>query len=231
MKALSLMTVLLCLVLTACGGSSSTVSREEFEQLKESLQVQAKQLELLMSTPTAMPTMPTDETPTATTTPTSTTTNTPVQKPSQTNAKKQPVFVRPTAPAAPTNTGGLANCIDPYTLDDLTGKSKGFWVRVSTESCAFTHRTYPDSFTTTCPQGDYIGQFVCTFDVLGDVVVHEGIGQSATVWGATIRFMPSYQGEDVCTVWHNEARDGQQRVKPFIVRFQPVPGGKTCPST
>jgi len=81
MKALSLMTVLLCLVLTACGGSSSTVSREEFEQLKESLQVQAEQLELLMSTPTVMPTMPTDETPTATMMPTSTTTNTPVPTP------------------------------------------------------------------------------------------------------------------------------------------------------
>jgi hypothetical protein len=201
-KVLFIMTLLLAL--TAC--TSETVSREELQKMQQTLNAQATQLALLMATPTDTPTAM----PTATPTP-----NAPTDT--------------PTAPAAPTNTGGFANCIDPYTLDDLTGKSKGFWVRVSTESCAFTHRTYPDSFTTTCPQGDYIGQFVCTFDVLGDVVVHEGIGQSATVWGATIRFMPSYQGEDVCTVWHNEARDGQQRVKPFIVRFQPVPGGKTCP--
>jgi hypothetical protein len=45
------------------------------------------------------------------------------------------------------------------------------------------------------------------------------------VWGATVRFMPSYQGENVCTVWRNEYADGQSRDNPFVVRFQPVPGG------
>lgn len=130
----------------------------------------------------------------------------------------------PTA-AAPPVQGFSSNCPDPYTIDDITGMPHGFWVRVSSEACAFTHRTFPQTFNTICPQGNNIGDYVCTFDVMGDIVVHEGNGQPATVWGATLRYMPVYGNENVCTVWRNEYADGQNRDNPFVVRFQPVPGG------
>ena len=134
-----------------------------------------------------------------------------------------------TSPPATTAAAPAVACPDPYALDDLTGQQHGFWVRVSTEPCAFSHRTFPATFATPCPKGSKVGEWVCTFDVTGDKIVHEGVGQSATVWGATERFMPSYKGETVCTVWHNENKDGAARANPFNLRFQPVPGGvQTC---
>jgi len=60
-KAFYLMFLMTLALLTACGTSNSneTISKEQFQQLQETLQAQATQLALLMSTPTAPASQPT----------------------------------------------------------------------------------------------------------------------------------------------------------------------------
>ena len=139
----------------------------------------------------------------------------------------QPVTVQPQTGGQTITSGG---CPEPEDVDNWLGKPIGTVVKVTTESCAFTHRSFPNTETFTCLQGEYIGQWVCTFDVQGDKVTHEGIGQSAVVWGMTMRFMEKYPGENVCNVANNEDLNGQSQSPAFRVRFQPVPGGiQECP--
>ena len=116
-------------------------------------------------------------------------------------------------------------CPEPEDVDKLLGVPIGTVVKVSTEKCAFGHRSFPMEATFTCPMGDYVGEWVCTFDVKGDKVTHEGIGQSASVWGSTFRYMPQYHGETVCDVWKNEDANGQDQSPSFHVRFQAVTNG------
>ena len=157
-------------------------------------------------------------------------------------APTQPVVVIPTAtplptpipptaipstaiPPTPTAAAAPAQLPCPTTgeVKTLTGVDVQ---RIGTESCAFVWRgVTPATTIATCPLG-----FVCTFDVVNDVVVvHLGVNQTANIHAGTWRFIAAYPPtdavHDVCSLYQKEKAFGLSEVPSFEVRFQPVTDG------
>lgn len=124
------------------------------------------------------------------------------------------IVPRPTEPAVSSAAPITGSC--PTTADAKLA-SKVDLQRLGTESCAFVWRGVPPAtVAATCPPG-----FVCTFDVVNDiVVVHTGVGQSAQIRAGTWRFMGSYPGENSCTLFKKEAAFAASEIPTFQVRFQ-----------
>jgi len=143
---------------------------------------------------------------------------------------------QPTAPAAHALQQTVAEqlkpvldstCPDTALVKTLTGVDVQ---RVATEPCAFVWRGASNStVNATCPSG-----FVCTWDVVNDVVVvHLGVNQSATIRAGTWRYInaypPSDAVHDVCVLYAKEKAFGLSENPPFEVRFQSVTDGTLGP--
>jgi hypothetical protein len=109
--------------------------------------------------------------------------------------------------------------------------------RIGNEPCAFVWRGAPGVTTTAiCPSG-----YVCTFDVVDDiVVVHLGVNQTARIRAGTWRMIAAYPSNDavhnVCNLYYKEKAFGLSEVPSFEVRFQAAYDGSgalvgpaTCP--
>ena len=98
--------------------------------------------------------------------------------------------------------------------------------RLGSEPCAFVWRATTLATTTAiCPLG-----WVCTFDVVNDiVVVHAGVGQTAQIHAGTWRWMGSYPGENSCSLFEKEAAFAASETPSFQVRFQAVTDGSGSP--
>jgi hypothetical protein len=127
----------------------------------------------------------------------------------------------PTDPAAPT----AAECPTTGEVKNLTGVDVQ---RLGTEPCAWVWRGAGAASTTgVCPEG-----WICTFDVVDDiVVVHHGIGQQAVIRAGTWRFIAAYTPDDVdvCRIFKKERDFGQAEVPSFKVRYVPVEDGTLGP--
>lgn len=140
-------------------------------------------------------------------------------------------LAKPAAPAttitAPTPAPAAGSCPTTGETKTLTGVDVQ---RVATEACAFVWRgTPPATILATCPSG-----WVCTWDVVGDiVVVHLGVGQKATIRAGTWRMISAYPGNDavhnVCALYQKEKAFGLSENPSFQVRFQPVKDGSDTP--
>jgi hypothetical protein len=133
----------------------------------------------------------------------------------------------PAAKQAEAPITSTAGCPTTGEVKTLTGVDVQ---RLATEPCAFVWRgTPPATVVATCPTG-----WVCTWDVVGDVVVvHLGVGQKATIRAGTWRYInaypPSDAVHDVCVLYAKEKAFGLSENPPFEVRFQPVTDGTRGP--
>lgn len=102
--------------------------------------------------------------------------------------------------------------------------------RLGTESAAWVWRgVSPATTSAKCPSG-----FVCTFDVVGDiVVVHAGVGQSAQIRAGTWRQIAAYPTGDavhnICALYQKEKAFGLSEVPSFQVRFAAARDGSGTP--
>ncbi len=150
----------------------------------------------------------------------------PVLLPTSGNAGNQsaPENNPPAQPAAPAEN---TSCLTTEEAKNLTGVDVQ---RLGTENCAWIWRGVPPAtIVANCPSG-----FVCTFDVVDDiVVVHLGVNQTATIRAGTWRYIDGYPSNDdvhnVCALYLKEKNFGLIEVPTFQVRFQAVSDGTLGP--
>lgn len=133
----------------------------------------------------------------------------------------------PTIPPATAPIGPSGICPTTQEAKNLTGVDVQ---RLATEPCAWVWRgVSPATTTAICPRG-----WICTFDVVGDiVVVHVGVDQSAKIRAATWRLPSAYPATDAvhdpCALFAKEKAFGASEIPSFDVRFQAATDGSGTP--